>query len=558
MHSLGKSAGVLIALLIFSLPAWAVAPIGQVIVASGEVVALQADGVARPLQRKSDFYTGELLKTGANSRAQLRFIDGALMSLRPATEFRVDSHSFDATAKGNNNIAATLVKGGLRTITGLIVKENPSSYKLTTPLATIGVRGTDLEVVLGDTGLTVAFWGGAGTVTNDAGTLDLGEGADHNFAQVTSSDTPPIGQLTPPQALLDSVAPEEEAAAGEAPEDAASDETAPDPAGGDTSGAGPDTTDEGFDDFAFDFAIEFNDAMADKDGDGIIDVIDPSFNPNVTSNANPNVPSTELLSADELASLDRIGVGVVVFPGEIGHLGLTRASDGAGGSPLFAFDEGNITGFIPSGGEVLAVLRRDGEGSVIDTEVIGGNAVVWGSWAGAVLHLDSSTLALIEAEEPDSLIDTAPFPINHPVYWITAIPTANILTTGTGTYSTTTSFAGTGSDGAADDLIFEADVSFSGERSFTYISLKMLSGDDSWDVGRDPTWNFTGAFFDIPVTGFVTHLDHTHDAHAASGDITGTFTGLAAEGLAASFALEEDGFPEVNVGGVFVAEITPP
>lgn len=204
MLSVFAAAG--LALLPLSAPA-AVA-VGRVIVASGEIVAVQADNTTRALTRKSDFYAGEILKTGADAHVQIRFIDGALMSLHPATEFRVDAYRFDATEKDNNSSATALIKGGLRTITGLIAKENPGAYKVTTPLATIGVRGTDFELVL-DNGLNVAFWGGAGTVTNQAGSILLGKDASFNFAVVTDTRNAPVGLLTAPPPLLpqNSVAP---------------------------------------------------------------------------------------------------------------------------------------------------------------------------------------------------------------------------------------------------------------------------------------------------------------------------------------------------------------
>lgn len=198
-------AALLSMLLTYMTPAQAAVAVGQVIAATGENSAVQADGVSRVLQRKSDFYAGEILKTGADSRMQLKFMDGALMTLRPNTEFRVNEYRFDATRKENNSSFMDLLKGGLRTLTGMIAKQNTAGYRLRTPVATIGVRGTDLEAVLNN-GLNVAFWGGAGTVSNNAGSVDLGIGAGYNFAHVLDENTLPVPTLNAPP-LLDTVSP---------------------------------------------------------------------------------------------------------------------------------------------------------------------------------------------------------------------------------------------------------------------------------------------------------------------------------------------------------------
>lgn len=201
MLNLNKFISIFILLLGFAVawqtPAHAATAVGQVIVASGDFVAVAVDGKSRPLKRKSEFYSGETLKTGADGRAQIKFIDDALVSLRPNTEFRVDEYRYDPANKDINSSATTLTKGSLRTITGLIAKRNPPSYKITTPVATIGVRGTDLELALGDDGLDIAFWKGEGTASNNAGKFNLGKDEQCQFAKIKNIDTEPVCQTAP-------------------------------------------------------------------------------------------------------------------------------------------------------------------------------------------------------------------------------------------------------------------------------------------------------------------------------------------------------------------------
>lgn len=173
---------------------------GHVIIAKGTVNARSAEGEARPLRRRSPFYAGEVLVTGQGSMAQVRFEDGALLSLKPETEFRVDRYRFEAEGGEGDESISTLLKGGFRTITGAIGKQDPDSYKVTTPVATIGVRGTHYEVALTDQ-LVVAVWEGGVEVRNDQGKIDLGVGGNYNFAAIKSANQPPRGLLKPPPGL---------------------------------------------------------------------------------------------------------------------------------------------------------------------------------------------------------------------------------------------------------------------------------------------------------------------------------------------------------------------
>ncbi len=197
-------------LAIFSWPMNVIAAekIGTIIIVRGSLVAIEKDKSKRVLKRRSPFYAGEVLKTSKNTTVKLKFTDKAIMSLRGETEFRVDSYVFNATDKSKNKIAMTLLKGGLRTVTGLIGKAKPSALSLRTPVASMGIRGTDMEVVLTPNGgINVAFWSGSGTLTNKAGTLSFGAGTGTKFAIVPTANTPPKGQTNQPSSMNNSVNP---------------------------------------------------------------------------------------------------------------------------------------------------------------------------------------------------------------------------------------------------------------------------------------------------------------------------------------------------------------
>jgi hypothetical protein len=109
--------------------------------ATGNVMAISSAG-QRPLARGAELNAGETINTG-DGRAQLRFADGAMMSLQPQTEFRIDDYSYGGKNDGTEKGFFSLLRGGLRTITGYIGKGNRDNYKVTTSVATIGIRGTE-------------------------------------------------------------------------------------------------------------------------------------------------------------------------------------------------------------------------------------------------------------------------------------------------------------------------------------------------------------------------------------------------------------------------------
>jgi hypothetical protein len=67
--------------------------------------------------------------------------------MQPRTEFRIDEYQFAGKADGSERGFFSLLKGGFRSITGIIGRANKDSYGIRTPAATIGIRGTDHETV---------------------------------------------------------------------------------------------------------------------------------------------------------------------------------------------------------------------------------------------------------------------------------------------------------------------------------------------------------------------------------------------------------------------------
>ena len=183
------------------LPALAWARVGEVLFVYGNAHAEPSAGGEKELQKGTALDEGDRVVTGSNGRLQIRMDDGGLVVLRPLSELVIEQYSYPAAAQGDSAATQTprsvmsLVRGGLRAITGALGKANPDGYEMRTPVATIGIRGTDYSALyctedcadLGvEPGLYVGVAEGAIFVRNAAGTLDLGQ-AQYGFVQDAQS-----------------------------------------------------------------------------------------------------------------------------------------------------------------------------------------------------------------------------------------------------------------------------------------------------------------------------------------------------------------------------------
>jgi len=114
---------------------------------SGTLSVQRADGSVRLLSERSQVQRGDVIATERDSYAQLRFTDGGQVTMRPNTQVRLDEYAFDDKRPERDNFAMSLLKGGMRAVTGLLGRRTKDSYKLTTATATVGIRGTDYSAI---------------------------------------------------------------------------------------------------------------------------------------------------------------------------------------------------------------------------------------------------------------------------------------------------------------------------------------------------------------------------------------------------------------------------
>jgi hypothetical protein len=118
-------------------PAAMAAPIGTTAISTNQVSA-KLGAAERALRRGDAINQNEIIRTGAASAAQLLFRDETSMSLGANTEIILDKMAYDPARK-QGEVVVRAVNGAFRFVSGSM---DSSSYKVTTPVGTIGVRGT--------------------------------------------------------------------------------------------------------------------------------------------------------------------------------------------------------------------------------------------------------------------------------------------------------------------------------------------------------------------------------------------------------------------------------
>jgi hypothetical protein len=185
-----------------------VAPEGKAVVAhvvwvKGAVYATQP-GTAerRTLKTSSNIYMNDTLTTDADSEAQIIYSDNSIMTFRPNTKFYINEYNYVPKApksqggKSVGRYVVDLIEGGFRTITGFIAKDNPDDYQVNTPVATIGVRGTEFTVVVDKSGVVyLKQYKGVPCVTNKSDEKSkqttLCADKDKKYIEVNNADSPP-------------------------------------------------------------------------------------------------------------------------------------------------------------------------------------------------------------------------------------------------------------------------------------------------------------------------------------------------------------------------------
>lgn len=191
------------ALALCALQAQASAPdVGYVSLVIGDGVIQRADGQTQPVARGARIHVGDRVQTGANGQVHLRFVDNGAVSVRPDSVLQVQDYQFDPARPQASEVRLKLEKGVGRSISGGATEVDKSRFRLNTPIAAIGVRGTDFIVqaqpdlvraMVADGAIVMAPYGG-GCSLNGLGPCAGGEARElsaamgHWMAEVRPGD----------------------------------------------------------------------------------------------------------------------------------------------------------------------------------------------------------------------------------------------------------------------------------------------------------------------------------------------------------------------------------
>ena len=133
--------------------------VGEAAVVKNEVLRVAASSTSQ-INVGDALVRDEVVRTGADSATRLVMADSTNLSLGPNATLRLDRTVFD-DEHHYRDVAVRLTSGAFRFVTG---HSDKAAYKITTPLATIGVRGTTLDI-LSQRGQTIVnLQDGAATV----------------------------------------------------------------------------------------------------------------------------------------------------------------------------------------------------------------------------------------------------------------------------------------------------------------------------------------------------------------------------------------------------------
>lgn len=145
-------------------------PVGSFDRVVGQVSVQTPGGPSRLANRGDAVAVGDVVATDDASEAGITASDGTRMMLRAKSRLEVTDYRFEPANNNAGAFVTNLLRGGLRMVTGLIGKAQPRNQRVTTNTATVGIRGTDFEVVV-----------------IDADAADLREGTyDHVFDGATN------------------------------------------------------------------------------------------------------------------------------------------------------------------------------------------------------------------------------------------------------------------------------------------------------------------------------------------------------------------------------------
>jgi hypothetical protein len=112
---------------------------------AGDVRLILVGGSERPASKGSPVDVGDTIATDKRGMAQIKMGDGAIVVVEPDSRVTVAEYRYTGVEDGSEKVRFRLEQGGIRALTGAIGRTHKGNYSIETPIAHIGVRGTDHE-----------------------------------------------------------------------------------------------------------------------------------------------------------------------------------------------------------------------------------------------------------------------------------------------------------------------------------------------------------------------------------------------------------------------------
>ena len=164
-----------------------------------------AKGQSRVLQVGSTLESGDEVSVGKGS-ATLKFEDGQIVALQENARFTIVKYEYNKTRVADSNVVLSLLTGGMRYLTGVIGGTRRDAIRLQAGTATIGIRGTDVIMLVDAGGQVLAtVQDGVVSFTNQGVTAALNAGQGSTAApNQPPAAAKPVSQL--PAAAVRSIA----------------------------------------------------------------------------------------------------------------------------------------------------------------------------------------------------------------------------------------------------------------------------------------------------------------------------------------------------------------
>ena len=167
--------------------------IGAAAAIRGNVYMLLEDGTKVPVHSGSTIYFNSRIVTGDGGHMQVLLLDETVFTLGPNSDMVLDDFVYDPNTSAGK-LAANLVKGTFRFVSGVVRHTQPDNVKVKLPVGSLGIRGTEFEVQY-EPGVDgyIALAKGALEVTPNVGTPFPMKPGDRAVIKADGTIVPPDG-----------------------------------------------------------------------------------------------------------------------------------------------------------------------------------------------------------------------------------------------------------------------------------------------------------------------------------------------------------------------------